>query len=72
MWMVGIISVFMAWPMMALPQFEGLASYPSYETNRFTLGNIGGAKSVCAQARIDKHNSLMLDCGPGTYIDLEA
>ena len=72
MWMVGIISVFMVWPMMTLSQFEGLASYSSYGANRYTLGNIGGAESVCAQARIDNQNSLILDCGPGTYIDLEA
>ena len=71
MWMVGIISVLMVLPMWKLSELDGLSSYPSYATNKYTLGNIGGAQSICAQARPEQ-NSLVLDCNDGTYIDLDA
>lgn len=43
MWMFAFISIVLVIPTIVYSQFSALEEYPSYETNRYTLGNIGGA-----------------------------
>ena len=48
--MFALITVILVPPMWQLSRFDALEQYPSYGVNKYTLGNIGGAQAVCAQA----------------------
>jgi len=73
MWMVGIITLVLAPIMMTFASFDALATFPGYDFNQYTLGNIGGSSAVCQQATFTgKYTALSIDCPAGTVIDLTA
>ena len=59
--------------MMTYGQFDALASFPGYEYNKYTLGNVGGADAVCTQATFTHDaTALSIDCPAGTTVSLNA
>mmetsp|Transcript_10851 Transcript_10851/g.14604 ORF Transcript_10851/g.14604 Transcript_10851/m.14604 type:complete len:316 (+) Transcript_10851:248-1195(+) len=72
--MVAIISCVMFPLMYTLSRFSALEQFPSYSTNKYTLGNIGGADSLCNHATFmggDK-TIVSMQCGTNSLIDLDA
>ena len=73
MMMTGIITLVMMPLMWQLSSFEALSNYPTFSDAKYTLGNIGGAQSICAAASfMHEGTSLRLECPPGTLLDFAA
>ena len=71
--MVGLISVVTIPLMLSLSSYETLAQYPGYEWNQYTLGNIGGSDSFCAQSTFaGTHSAMTIECPTNSVIDLDA
>merc|ERR1711893_564504 len=73
MGLMGYISVVVLPLMITLSTFDGLSSLPKYYFSQFSLGNIGGASSVCVQENLMTHAAAFrLECTQGLVIDLDA
>lgn len=71
--MMAVITVVMAPSMIGFSGFTSLSELPNYSTAMYTLGNIGGASSICNHATfMSTDTSIKLECGAGTLINLDA
>lgn len=69
--MVGLISLVTVPLMMTFSSFDALAAYPGYGWNQYTLGNIGGADSFCAQSTfMGPASAIAVECPSGTVVSI--
>ena len=69
----GSISVFMLPSMLTFSSYSALEVFTTtYGDAKYTLGNIGGADTLCKQSTyMVGETSMRLECGQGTLIDME-